>query len=55
MLRKIQVYKGIDFRFGVICEFWPAVTVEYADCIRVDGFELDVGQGVLTGVVGLVL
>lgn len=43
MLLKIQVYKSIDLCFGVFCQFWPAVAVEYADCICVDGTELCVG------------
>ena len=45
----------IDFGFGIFCEFWSSVAVEYADGVSVDGFQLLVGILIFAGVVGFVL
>jgi hypothetical protein len=55
VLREEKIDEGADLSFGILGKLRPSVPVEYAHCVCVDGFELGVGEGIFTGIVGLVL
>lgn len=45
----------MDLAAAVLCQFWPAVSVEDTDGVGIEGLELVAGESVLAGVVCLVL